>query len=185
MEPTDEMLVLACRQGDASAWEQLVARYERLIFTIARNCVPDDEEAVDVFQHVFAQLVEHIHEIEEPARIRTWLTTTTRYHAWRLQRRARVLGAMVSTDDEYVTISDKEPLPEELLLRLEEEHELHTAIAALDERCCRLLMAMFFDPNPPPYSKIAAQLGLTEGSIGPNRGRCLQKLRALLEKRNF
>src|SRR5215213_4884912 len=84
MEPSDEMLVLACQQGDEAAWEQLIARYERLIYTIARRCAPDEEEAVDVFQHVFAQLVEHIQEIEEPARIRTWLTKTARYEAWRL-----------------------------------------------------------------------------------------------------
>jgi RNA polymerase sigma factor (sigma-70 family) len=185
MEPSDEMLVLACRRGDAAAWEQLIARYERLIYTIAYRCVPDEEEAVDVFQHVFAQLVEHLDEIEEPARIRTWLTKTARYEAWRLQRRARVLGTIVSTDDEHRIVPDKEPLPDEVLLRLEEEHELRLALAALDERCCRLLIAMFFDPDPPPYAQIAAEFGMTEGSIGPTRGRCLQKLRALLENRKF
>src|SRR5215212_2943232 len=185
MEPSDEMLVLACQQGDEAAWEQLIARYERLIYAIARRCAPGEEEAVDVFQHVFAQLVEHIHEIEEPARIRTWLTKTARYEAWRLQRRARALGTIVSTDDEHTTVLDKAPLPDEVLLRLEEEHELRLALAALDERCCRLLTALFFDPDPPAYAQMAAKLGITEGSIGPTRGRCLQKLRALLEKRKF
>jgi RNA polymerase sigma factor (sigma-70 family) len=172
------------QDGDM-AWEQLVARYERLIYTIARRCVPDEEDAVDVFQHVFAQLVEHLHEIEEPARIRTWLTKTARYEAWRRQRRAPVLGAMLSTDDEQVIVPDKEPLPDEMLLRLEEQHELRLALAALDERCCRLLIALFFDPDPPAYAQIAATFGITKGSIGPTRGRCLQKLRVLLEKQGF
>jgi hypothetical protein len=44
---------------------------------------------------------------------------------------------------------------------------------------------MFFDPDPLVYAQIAATFGITEGSIGPTRGRCLQKLRALLEKQGF
>jgi RNA polymerase sigma factor (sigma-70 family) len=184
MEQSDEMLVLACRQGDAVAWEQLVARYERLIYTIALRSGLDDEEAVDVLQHVFAQLVEHLQEIEEPARIRAWFRTTTRYEAWRIRRRERILGTTISTDDNEITLPDKAPLPDEVLLRLEEQHNLRTALAALDERCRRMLMAMFFDPDSPSYTQIATELGIPEGSIGPTRGRCLQKLRALLEELN-
>jgi DNA-directed RNA polymerase specialized sigma24 family protein len=41
---------------------------------------------------------------------------------------------------------------------------------------------LFYAPEPPPYSEIAARLGTTEGSIGPTRARCLQKLLKLLDK---
>ena len=37
MEPSDESLVLACRSDDATAWEQLVDRYQGLVFSIARH----------------------------------------------------------------------------------------------------------------------------------------------------
>jgi DNA-directed RNA polymerase specialized sigma24 family protein len=47
-----------------------------------------------------------------------------------------------------------------------------------------MLMAMFFDPDSPSYTQIAAELGIPEGSIGPTRGRCLRKLRALLDELN-
>jgi RNA polymerase sigma factor (sigma-70 family) len=184
MEQSDEMLVLACRRGDAAAWEQLVARYERLIYTIGLRSGLDEEEAVDVLQYVFAQLVEHLHEIEEPARIRAWFRSTARYEAWRIRRRDRVLGTTISADDNQMTLPDEAPLPDEVLLRLEEQHHLRTALAALDERCRRMLMAMFFDPDSPSYTQIAAELGIAEGSIGPTRGRCLQKLRALLGELN-
>lgn len=184
MERSDEMLMLACRQGDAVAWEQLVARYERLIYTIARRSGLDEEEAVDVLQYVFAQLVEHLHAIEEPARIRAWFRSTARHEAWRIRRRDRVLGTIISADDNQMTLLDEAPLPDEVLLRLEEQHNLRTALAALDERCRRMLMVMFFDPDSPSYTQIAAELGIPEGSIGPTRGRCLQKLRALLDELN-
>ena len=45
MELNDAALIRACQQGDAAAWDTLVARYERLIFTIARRSGLDADEA--------------------------------------------------------------------------------------------------------------------------------------------
>ena len=52
----------------------------------------------------------------------------------------------------------------------------------LSERCRQLLRIVAFEHRP-DYTKIAADLGMPIGSIGPTRGRCLEKLRALIEKR--
>jgi DNA-directed RNA polymerase specialized sigma24 family protein len=83
MEPSDEALVQACRSGDATAWAMLVDRYQRLVYSIARRAGLDQEESADVFQLVFATLVEHLGQIEQPALIGAWLVTTTRHEAWR------------------------------------------------------------------------------------------------------
>jgi DNA-directed RNA polymerase specialized sigma24 family protein len=40
---------------------------------------------------------------------------------------------------------------------------------------------LYYRPEPAPYSEIAAAFGTSEGSIGPTRARCLQKLIRLLE----
>ena len=76
---------------------------------------------------------------------------------------------------------DLVPLPDELLLRLEEQNRVRTAVVSLEERCRRLLIILFYQPQTPPYTEIATTLGMSEGSIGPTRARCLQKLRRLLE----
>ena len=57
-EPSDEKLVLACRRGEAAAWEALVLRYQRLIYAIPRRACLSEDQAADVFQTVFARLVE-------------------------------------------------------------------------------------------------------------------------------
>src|SRR3546814_14824551 len=54
MELSDEVLVLACRRGDAVAWEALSARYRGLIYTIGRRAGLGREQAADVCQNVFA-----------------------------------------------------------------------------------------------------------------------------------
>ena len=50
----------------------------------------------------------------------------------------------------------------------------------LSERCQALLRIVAFEHRP-DYTKIAADLDMPVGSIGPTRGRCLQKLRALID----
>jgi DNA-directed RNA polymerase specialized sigma24 family protein len=65
---------------------------------------------------------------------------------------------------------------EEELLAAERHAALHEAFLRLPPGCQRLLALLIEDP-PLPYAEIGARLGIPAGSIGPNRGRCLDRLR--------
>lgn len=185
MEPSDESLILACRSGDATAWEQLVDRYQRLVYSIARHAGLDHEQSADVFQRVFVRMVESLGQIEQPALIGAWLATTARHESWRFSRRERMARfASLDSPEAVEPFVDKALLPEAVVLRLEEQHQVRTAVAALDERCRKLLVLLFYQSDSPAYAEIAATLGMSEGSIGPTRARCLQKLRRLLDDMN-
>jgi RNA polymerase sigma factor (sigma-70 family) len=186
MEPSDEALILACRRGDTFAWETLSTRYRRLIYNVGRRVGLDKEQAADVCQNVFAILVRNLDRIEQPAHIGAWLMTTTRHEAWKLHQRERASGMTMSYDAHEVNApTDDALLPDEQLLRLEEQHKVAIAVAALDERCRKLLTLLFYRPDPAPYAQVAATLGIPEGSIGPLRGRCLRKLRGILNDMEF
>ena len=186
MEPSDESLVLACRDGDAAAWSALVDRYQRLIYALARRAGLDEEQAADVFQRVFTLLFEALNKIEQPALVGAWLTTTTRHEAWRLSRRERAATKIYGHRLEQASgLADDALLPEALVLRLEEQHKVRIAVAALDERCRQLLELLFYSSDAPAYAEIAATLGMSEGGIGPTRARCLEKLRRRLESQGF
>lgn len=186
MEQSDRELVLACRGGDETAWEALVGRYQRLIYTIPRRAGLNEDLSSDVFQEVFATLFEKLDGLEQPERLKAWLVTTAKRKTWRLISRESGSGKFEDADDEedvaFNNLPDNAPLPDEVLIQLEEQHQVRTAVASLDERCQKLLTLLFYQQEPPPYSEIAAQIGTTEGSIGPTRARCLQKLLRLLEK---
>jgi len=186
MEPSDEALILACRRGDAAAWETLIARYQRLVVSITRRAGLDAELSAEVFQQVFTILLQRLDYIENPMQISAWLATTTRREAHRVRWRER--GSALRWGNQEITaedIRDTALLPDEVLLRLEEQHKIRTAVAALDERCRKLLTLLFYQPDPPPYAEIAVTIGATAGSIGPTRARCLQKLRRLLDASGF
>jgi RNA polymerase sigma factor (sigma-70 family) len=185
MELSDEALVLACRTGDANAWETLVRRYQRLVYSVPRRAGLDADLAAEVFQRVFVRLVEHINRLERPERISAWLVTTARRESWRVSRSQRVTSPLpdeTEEEDETAGIPDNALLPDDLILRLEQQHTIRRAVAGLDERCRTLLTLLFYRAEPPPYAEIAAILGTSEGSIGPTRARCLQKLRKTLEE---
>lgn len=187
MKRTDEQLLLDCRRGDETAWEALVSRYQRLIYAIPRRAGLDEDLSAEVFQEVFATLLQSIERIEQPSRLHAWLVTTARRKTWRLISREAGTQSLSPGDDEeggspLDTLADRALLPDEALLQLEQQHLVRAALEELDARCGGLLRMLFYAPEPPPYSEIAARLGTTEGSIGPTRARCLQKLLKLLDK---
>jgi RNA polymerase sigma factor (sigma-70 family) len=76
-------------------------------------------------------------------------------------------------------------LPDQAVVRVEEESMVRNAVDRIDERCRQLLELLFYRPDPPPYAEVAAQLGIAEGSIGPTRARCLERLRVQLANAGF
>lgn len=188
MEHSDEALIHACRRGDAAAWEALVNRYQRLIYSIPRRSGLSEDLASEVFQHVFTTLVEQLPNIEQPQRIKAWLVTTARRETWRVSRGARasqVTAGHAEWEDAAVTLQDNDPLPEDTIVRLEEQHTVYTAVSGLDDRCRHLLTMLFYDQDRRSYADIATELGTSEGSIGPTRARCLEKLRRSLTELGF
>ena len=185
----DEQLLAACRRGDEGAWEALVARYQRLIYAIPRRAGLDEDAAAEVFQDVFTALLESIESIEQPSRLQAWLVTTAKRKTWRMIGRARAVRPFSSdegeAEDEMSNLADEGLLPDEALARLEEQHLVRAALSDLGGRCEKLLRLLFYAPESPPYSEIAAALGTPEGSIGPTRARCLRKLLGVLKKKGF
>ena len=185
----DEQLLAACRRGDEGAWEALVLRYQRLIYTIPRRAGLDEDAAAEIFQDVFTTLLESIETIEQPSRLQAWLVTTAKRKTWRAVGRAKALRPFASeeggAEDEMYDLADEGLLPDEALTRLEEQHLVRAALSELGGRCRTLLQLLFYAAEPPPYAEIAAALGTSEGSIGPTRARCLKKLLDALKKKGF
>lgn len=191
LERQDADLILACRRGDGEAWATLVTRYQKLIYTIPRRAGLNDEECADIFQQTFQTLFEHLDRLEQPERVRAWLVTTARRATDRTKVRTarwQPLPEVGATDDDTAPttdLADPTPLPQEVLIMLEEQHLVRTTVTMLEERCRRLLTRLFYDEERLAYREIAAELGIPEGSIGPTRNRCLQKLRDLLQEVGF
>lgn len=185
MQPSDSSLIEASRNGDNRAWQTLVERYQRLIYTIPRRAGLDESRASEIFQRVFAKLVANIHRIEQPERIQAWLVTTAKRETFRMIDKEKRYDSAGQDISEQETLPDHAPIPDEVVGRLEEQHSVRLAVEGVGDKCRRLLTLLFYQTEPLPYSEVARELGIAEGSIGPTRARCLQKVQKILEQNGF
>jgi RNA polymerase sigma factor (sigma-70 family) len=170
-------LVDAARQGSDDALGQLVTELSPMLWHVARAAGLSSHDAEDVLQTVWMRLVAHLDDIHTSAALTGWLVITARREAWRVRAVER---RQLPADQELFTeLPDGGPGSEEQVIMDDQRHVLWAAVSRLSARCQELLRIVAFAPRP-DYAAVAAELGLPVGSIGPTRGRCLAKLRALL-----
>jgi len=181
----DADLVRRCRGNDQTAWDMLVDRYQRLIFAIPRRAGLSEEQAADVFQDVFLTLCEKINNIEQPEKIRSWLVTTAKFKTWALVRGSKGFYSpetVEEMDAEMASIADQSLLADDVLIELEEQHLIRTALNKLEERCRQILSMIYLSEPAESYLEVATAIGVGESSISPLRRRCLKKLQKILTK---
>lgn len=172
-------LVRRAADGDKEAWNRLVGQYGRLIWSITRDFKLVDSDAADVVQTTWMRLIEHIDRLEYPERVGSWLAATARNECLRnLAARKRLV--LVNGDLALEGVAEHGPEVDEGLLASERAQVVREAITQLPTRWQRLMELLMADP-PTSYAEISDKLGLPVGSIGPTRGRCLDRLRVLLE----
>ena len=182
---TDAELVKKCRRGDETAWNELVDRFQRLIYTIPRRAGLSEEQASDVFQEVFLTLLEKIGDIQQPDRIRSWLVTTAKFKTWGIVRGEKDLYSPGTEDEmaaEMAGITDNAPLADDILIELEDQHLIRTAMQKLEEKCRQILSMIYLRDPVASYIEVASAIGVGETSISPMRSRCLKKLEKILAR---
>jgi len=170
-------LVTRARNGDQRAWDDLVERYAPLVWSVCRRYQLRSADAEDVHQTVWLQLVRQLEAIRDPAALPGWLATATRRECIRVLRGARIPHAAEYVPDAENIPDQRAGMVEQELLEAERHAALREALARLPECCQRLIGKLIEDP-PLTYAQISASLSIPVGSIGPLRGRCLDKLRA-------
>lgn len=178
-DPAVVELVERASGGDRTAWDELVQRYAPLVWSLCRRHGLAGADADDVGAVVWLRLVEKLADLREPAALPGWLATTTRRECLQALR-ARQRQIPVDHEDLGALSDDRVADSDEWLLTQERHIALRAAYAQLPERCRRLLALLFREP-PATYTEISAELDLAVGAIGPNRQRCLARLRAAPE----
>lgn len=166
----------AWRSGEPRAFDALVRTLTPVLWQVVRAYRLDTAAAEDVLQDTWLALTRDPDAVRDPAAVGGWLLTTARRRAWKATAAPRELADSEGVPD----LAPPAPAAETDALAHLADDALWCAVAELSERCQRLLRIVAFDDRP-DYGRIAADLGMPLGSIGPTRRRCLDKLRASLE----
>jgi RNA polymerase sigma factor (sigma-70 family) len=174
-DPHVVALVTRASEGDQDAWYEIVDRYAPLVYTICTRYRLSNRDIEDVGQNVWLLLVEQLGKLREPAALPGWLATTTARECLRVVTAANKAERLGTGLDDSVVFVDETAIDEEILVA-ERNAALRAAFAELPPRCQRLLSMLISDP-PHSYAEIHAELNIPVGSIGPQRARCLDRLR--------
>lgn len=164
------------REGQDQALGELVDLATPLLWHVARAHGCDRESAEDVVQDVWMRLVDRARDIRESEAVLGWLVVSVKRESWRAARMARR-----TSHDPTGTVDPggTDPGPEALAVLTERQQLLWATVQELSERCRQLLRIVAFCDRP-DYDEVSAALNMPRGSIGPTRGRCLDKLRRSL-----
>lgn len=161
--------------GDDYAWRALIGRFSGLVRRVAREYGLSPADASDVSQTVWLRLYENAGRIRNPDRLGTWLAVVARHECVLILRR-RSTEVLIGDSDVIDVPTDDRGHDHQLMVR-ERNVMLRKAIEELPARRRSLMLLLVADPLV-SYQRVARELGMAVGSIGPTRRRCLSLLRA-------
>ncbi|MBI3965848.1 MAG: RNA polymerase sigma factor [Chloroflexi bacterium] len=182
-ERSDEEVARLAARGDRSAFDELVARYERPLFNFAYRMLSDYDEASDATQETLVQLFRSLPEAKLDLPFKPWVYRIHRNKCLDILRRKRTVRfSDLRRDDEDESavdrIADARPLPEEVYERKDIQEQLHSAIAELPERYREVVSLRV--SGELSFEEIAATLKIPENTAKIHFFRAKDRLRKLL-----
>lgn len=180
---TDARLVKECLGGNEQAWSALIDKYKKLIFSIPVKYGFSTDDATEIFQAVCVELLSELPKLREPKALPKWIMQVAAHKCLHHKRQTQRTESRDPGDESFdASIPAR---AEGIVREAEEEQGLRNAISDLPPRCRQLIQMLFFEEPPRPYEQLAAELGLSTGSIGFIRQRCLERLRKRLTETGF
>jgi RNA polymerase sigma-70 factor, ECF subfamily len=166
-------LVRRAKAGELAAFEELVTRHERAIYTLALRILQNSHDAEDVTQQTFLAAMEGLKGFREEAGIATWLYRIATHAALKIIRKRKGLKTVsleeaTDPDNEGTIphpefIADWRHSPEVLVASNETRRLLDESLAQLDEK--HRLVFILRDVEGLSIRETADELGLSEANV--------------------
>jgi RNA polymerase sigma-70 factor (ECF subfamily) len=189
---SDRDLVVACQRREQAAFEELVKRYQRTVYTLLYQLAPDWNDTADLAQEVFLRIWRSINNLRNPSAFRSWLTQiVTNLFYDELRKRPRRLPTMSIDDTEGLNGEDAAPFeipdtsaqPDEMLQSRQMTEVIRTAMASLPEQFRTAIVLRELEGLS--YEEIGVltktEMGTVKSRIARARARLQELLRPYLE----
>ncbi len=183
----DIELVEKIIKGEIDAFEELIEKYEKMVYNLAYRIFNNYSDAEDMTQEVFLKVYKNIQKCSGKECIKTWVYTIA-YNTCIDEIRKRKgkanisLNSTIDSDEgEYqIEIPSKEATPEKQLINKEEIKEIENAINKLSE----VHKTLFFlrDIKGLTYNEISEVMGINIGTVKSKLNRARTNLKNILKK---
>lgn len=187
MSESDEFLIKGALKGNTDAFESIVYKYEKMIYSLAYRMFNNKEDAADITQEVFIKLYKSLDRVSDRPNLKAWLYRVA-YNTSIDEIRRRKGAEILSSDEEltdrgesYIsTIKSDAPTPEENTVSKEKSEILINALNSLGENHRQLLILR--DISCLSYNEIAEITDKSLGTVKSGISRARKSLRDILEK---
>ena len=185
MNESDESLVRRSRQGDRAAFEELVRRTGRLVFSRLYLETGNVHRAEDLAQETFLLAWRKIRQLQDGSGLRPWLFTIAHsvvIDDVRRQSRQKRGGGLTAVDA-MDQVRDSGPSPDESAQREESRQRVLAVLRSMPEEY-RMPLTLRYIAGA-DYETISRQLGLTNGTLRGLLNRGMARLRTALEEQEL
>lgn len=156
VERSDNEIIFAVLHGQVDAYEEIISRHKKRIYSVVYHLTPDVHEANDLFQEALIKIFQVLNRYDGKGSFAGWAVKVATNHCIdRLRRRKDLLP---KPDEELSELPDSRGNPEEEYLRTERTVAIHKAIWELPEKY--RLPIILFHQEEMTYEEIAAILRL-------------------------
>lgn len=176
----DQVFITRAKNGDMSAFETLVRKYQKPVYRLCRRMTGVHQSADDLVQDTFLKAYVSLHSFKDGMDFYSWIrkiAVNSSLNYLKKRRREEPLGAKDMSVAGNPRSIDQE-LPHEKLQRHQLEQKFRAALMALpaDHRIV-FLLRVYEDQS---YKEIAEALGIPEGTVMSRLNRSRKKLKKMM-----
>ena len=176
---SDLELIRQFQNGDESAFNLLVLRYQEKVYWVARRFLTDHDAADDVTQEVFCKAYESLKGFRGDSTLYTWLYRITVNIALNALRKQKVRDFF--RIDELFDVEDPNALPPDTMMERQEERTLiEEAIASLPTKQKSVFVLRYYEEMP--YEEIAKVLKTSVGGLKANYFHAMKKIQEYVRR---
>lgn len=177
VDKTDIELVNEFKNGNTSAFDEIVRRYQKKVYSLARKILTNHDDADDVAQEVFIKLFHSLYEFKGESSLFTWIYRITINECNSLLRKKKIRE--IIPIDEVVNFLRQNETPEQELIDKEEKKLIEKAIENLPPKQRAVFVMRFFENLE--YEEISNILKKPVGTLKANYFHAVKKIQKFIK----
>jgi RNA polymerase sigma-70 factor (ECF subfamily) len=170
LSPSDARLVADCLAGKRTAWETLVQRYKRTVYSIPIKWGLSGADAAKIFRAVWEHFFHALDSLRDLESLQPWLVRVAIQHCRHLERSGH--------EPQEVFPADR---VQQIIEEVERDEGIRIALRKLSPECQEIIRMLLLESSPLHAGEIAAKLNLSEEAVQARCHSCISDFKQALE----
>lgn len=163
------------------SFEDILHEYSTPVYSFCMRLIGNEEDAKDLTQDIFVKIWKNLEKFDSSKSLKTWIFTIARNtcYDW-LRKKKNLFFSQLNQEENFEdTITDYEPLQDELFIQKENVGRVESALKILSEDQVEVVTLHYTENFS--FEEIAKLLRKSTNTIKSQNRRALEKMKKFLE----